>query len=288
MRIARPTILLSLALLACAAPAAAGPVANRIYPAPTAPLSLAGLPPGSALVRVRTADGLDLGGIAIAARDGMPTLLVFHGNASSAASTIAWFEPLAARGYGIVAAEYRGYSANPGKPDEAGLFADAAAFYALAKARAGGGPVWVVGHSLGAGAAFGLARRERLDALVTIGAFTRLRAAAPKIARAFLPDDYDNLGAVRLLDEPYLLVHGMADSTVSFREGEALHDAAGTAGKRGGSFAILGADHKPDGRLIALVMEAVASYLRTGRFDPAGLPPTIKLIPFGQSKPLNP
>jgi fermentation-respiration switch protein FrsA (DUF1100 family) len=281
-------ILAGSALLACAAPADAKGVRDRIYPAPTAPLSLAGLPKAATLVTVRTGDGFNLAGIAVPAKEGLPTLLVFHGNGSSASATIAWFEPAIAKGYGVVAAEYRGYSGNPGKPHEAGLFADARAFYAFAKARAGGAAVWVVGHSLGAGVAFGLAQQERLDALITIGAFTRLRAMAPKIARALVPDDYDNLGAVSRLDEPWFLIHGLADSVVSSREGERLHDAAGAAGKRGASFAILQADHKPDGRLIAAIADAIGSYLETGRYPAPAMPGTIKLIPFGQSRPLNP
>lgn len=285
------TIPFRLALAALAfglAPVAkAGPVQSRIYPAPEAPLSLAGLPEGAALVAVRTSDGLDLKGVAVPARAGMPTLLVLHGNGSSASDALRWLEPLAARGYGIVAAEYRGYSGNPGRPDEAGLTADAEAFYALARARSGALPVWVLGHSLGGGVAFDLARRERLDALITVGAFTRLRAMAPKIARAFVPDAYDNLAAVAALDEPYLLIHGLADSTVSFREGEALHDAAGKAGRRGASFAILGAGHKPDGAVVAAIADAARVWLDSGRFPLASLPAPVKLIPFGQSKPLN-
>jgi hypothetical protein len=114
-------LLLPALLLASAAPSAAGGVSERIYPAPKAPLSVAGLPAGAEVFTVLTRDNLKLTGIAVLPKAGMPTLLVFHGNGSSAAGTIAWFEPLVARGYGIVAAEYRGYSGNPGKPDEAGL-----------------------------------------------------------------------------------------------------------------------------------------------------------------------
>jgi hypothetical protein len=46
-----------------------------------------------------------------------------------------------------------------------------------------------------------LAGREKLDAVVTIGAFTRLREFVPKIARGFVSDRYDNLAAIAALDE---------------------------------------------------------------------------------------
>jgi pimeloyl-ACP methyl ester carboxylesterase len=274
-------------LLCFGQPAEAGPVSRRIYPAPTAPLSVSGLPAGTELVRVRTGDGLELTGLAVPARPGRPTLLVFHGNGSSAADSVRWLQPLAAQGFGLIAAEYRGYSGNPGEPDEAGLTADAEAFLALARPRAAGGPVWVVGHSLGAGVAFDLARRERLEALVTVGAFTRLRAMAPKLARAFVPDGYDNLAAVPALDEPWFLIHGSADSTVPLQMGEALHKAAGAAHRRGASFVVMGADHKPDGATMAAILACVAAHLAGAPLSPAGLPEAVKLVPFGQTRSLD-
>lgn len=274
--------------LLLAGPTAAGPIQNRIYPAPTKPLSLAGLPEGASLVAVRTSDGLDLKGVAVPARDASPTLLVFHGNASSAADAARWFAPLVAKGYGLVVAEYRGYSGNAGSPDEAGLMADAEAFLALARSRAAGAPVWVVGHSLGGGVALGLSKRHKLEAVITIGTFTRLRAMAPKLARALVPDHYDNKAAVAALDEPYFLVHGTADDVVPASEGEQLHRAAGAAGKIGASFVVMGADHRPRGDQIAAIIAAASVQLRTGAPRAESLPAEVKLVPFGQARPLNP
>jgi pimeloyl-ACP methyl ester carboxylesterase len=187
-----------------------------------------------------------------------------------------------------VAAEYRGYSRNPGRPDERGLGADADAFLALARQRAGEGPVWALGHSLGGGVAIGLARRAPLDALVTVGAFTRLRAMAPKVARAFVPDAYDNLAAVPRLTVPWILVHGNDDGTVPITEARTLHLAAGTARLRGGTFVVMGADHKPDGAVLLAVCDAVGRWLRDGAWPVASLPEAAKLLPFGETKPRNP
>ncbi|OYY88618.1 MAG: alpha/beta hydrolase [Sphingomonas sp. 28-66-16] len=268
--------------------ATAASVHDKIYPAPTAPLGLAGLPADATLVSVTTRDGLALKGIVRPARPGMPVLLVLHGNASSATGTIDWFAPARALGYGIVAAEYRGYSANPGRPDEAGLIADAEAFYALARQQAGGAPVYVIGHSLGGGVAFDLAQRHRLDALFTIGTFTRLRALVPTIARSFVPDDYRNEDAVAALDEPWFLIHGLRDATVPADEGNKLHRAATLAGRDGASFVVLAADHHPDGALIAAIIDAARTRLATGSYDPNTVPAGIKIVPFGASKPINP
>ncbi len=272
------------AVLPClllAAPAAAQ-VHGRIYPAPKAPLDLAGLPSAATLDTVLAADGLSLRGIEIPPRDGKPTLLVFHGNGSSAKRSVQWFAPLLEEGYGIVAAEYREYSGNPGKASEAGLAADADAFYGRALALAGTGRLIVIGHSLGGAVALGLATRRHLDALVTIGAFTRLRAMAPKLLRAAVPDEYDNEAAIAKIDEPFFLIQGTADDTVPWQQGEQLARVADAAHKPGAAFVIRDAGHAPDGAVLAIILRAIVARL-DGADGVAGatLPEAVRLMPFG-------
>lgn len=254
---------------------------ERIYPAPTAPLAPADLPAGAAIITVRTADGLTLKGVEIAPRDGKPTFLVFHGNGSAATRSMQWLAPLIAEGYGVVAAEYREYSGNPGRASEKGLAADADAFYARARVVAGGGRLIVVGHSLGGGVAFGLARRQRLDALVTIGTFTDLRTMAPAAARWMISDRYDNIGAIPTLDEPLYLIHGTADEVIPFAHGEALRQAAAAAHRTGALFTIQGAGHSPDGADISAILRAVAVKTQhPGAMVKVQLPETVRLTPF--------
>jgi hypothetical protein len=136
--------------------------------------------------------------------------------------------------------------------------------------------------------AFGLARRHRLDALVTVGTFTRLRAMAPAAARALVPNAYDNKASIPLLDEPYFLVHGLGDATIPSSQGEELHSAAGAARRRGASFVIIGADHKPKGEHILAILQTAGSALGSGKYPTASLPKEIKVVPFGQRAPINP
>ena len=263
-----------------ATPLLARSIHDRIYPAPTAPITNAVLPAGARLLTVTTADSLAITGAAVAARPGKPTLLVFHGNGSSAISTLDWVAPLIAQGYGVVAAEYRGYSGNPGRADEVSLARDADAFYGAARGLAGGGRLIVVGHSLGGGVAFGLATRQKLDALVTIGTFTSLRAMAPKIARAFIADDYDNLAAVPTLDEPLFIIHGTADETVPAQMGNALHNAAIASKREGFSLVIRGANHHPEGTTVAALIGLIATHLEHPDAPRPALPAGVDLYPF--------
>ncbi len=278
----RWTILLALVLTVLGVGVAAfGQVHQRVYPAPTARLSLSGLPEGSAFITVTAADGLMLKGIEVAPRPGMPTFLFFHGNGSAASDSIDWLSPLIAEGYGVVAAEYREYSGNPGRASEKGLAADADAFYARARQTAGAGKLIVVGHSLGGGVAFGLAGRQTLDALVTIGTFSSLHAMAPAIARPLLIDRYDNKAAVAKLDEPYFLIHGDADDVVPFAQGQALRAAAVAARRPGAMFAVHGAGHGPDAATLAMILTAInAKMAAGGGMARVALPAHVTLTPF--------
>jgi fermentation-respiration switch protein FrsA (DUF1100 family) len=263
------------ALLLVAVPACAGPVTSAIYPAPQAPLTLDGLPTSSRFVPVTTVDGLKLTGIIAPGKPDRPLLLLLHGNGSSAATALKLFAPLLDDGYGIFAAEYRGYSGNAGKPSEAGLVEDAAAFLAAARTQAAGRPIWIVGHSLGGGVGLALSRRTRLDLLVTIGTFTRIRDMAPSLARALVPNEYRNIDAVPVVDEPYYLVHGLRDQIVPWQQGEALHKAA--KGRAGGSFLIADGLHNPRGPDLRAIFAAIADR-QAGR-SPA-LPANLRWVPF--------
>lgn len=270
-------------------PAVAGavdPVRDRIYPAPQTPLGLDGLIDGARLESVRTADGLTLQGITVEGRADRPVVLVLHGNASSASGVAAWLRPVLDQGYGLVAAEYRGYSANPGTPGEEGLARDADAWMARTRQMAGNRPVWIVGHSLGGGVAMGLEARTDADLIVTIGTFTRLRDMVSGLARAVVPDAYRNLDRARTVRIPWFIVHGTADDTVPVRQGEQLHIAASEARRQGASLVIVNAGHRPEGETVASVFEAI----RTRSFDsppsPTHLPVDVKVIPFGQNRPL--
>ncbi|MEO1168860.1 MAG: alpha/beta hydrolase [Pseudomonadota bacterium] len=245
-------------------------VRDAIYHPPTAPLTLAGLPVDSEIVRAETTDGLTLSGVATPGSGDQPLLLLFHGNAASASGMLRWFAPLAESGFPIIAAEYRGYSGNPGTPTQRGLAADADAFLALARERAGERPVIVIGHSLGGGVAFDLSTRVRLDALVTIGAFTSTRDMAPAWGRGLVPDPYDSLAAIAGADEPVFLIHGRRDEVVPFDHMQRLARAAERADLTGAWIALDDANHVPAGEDIAGIVRHIADRLENpgGETDP--------------------
>lgn len=228
----------------------AGFVRDRIYkpePIVAAP-AWPGEPPRE--VSVRTSDGLTLRGYYWAPAAGKTDILVFfHGNGGNRDTAARVAAPLHENGHGLLIADYRGYSGNPGRPSEQGLIADGNAFLDLARQLQPDANVYLFGWSMGGAVALELAAREPVDGVVTLGAFTRLTDVAPGIARPFLPDRFDNLAAIGRVRAPLLLLlHGTEDRIVPYAHAERLRDAAGG---RAVLVTLRGAGHHLDFRVVA-------------------------------------
>ncbi len=136
----------------------------------TAPAD-AGLPEAQEVV-LDTADGERIIVWHVAPHADKPVVLDFHGNGGALRYRIARYRPLVADGFGLVAVSYRGYGGSSGRPSEDGLFEDANAAYAFAKARypAEGFVFW--GESLGTGVAVALAAVKPAARLVLEAPFS--------------------------------------------------------------------------------------------------------------------
>jgi fermentation-respiration switch protein FrsA (DUF1100 family) len=195
-----------------------------IYPAPPAQA----VPPGYSPVELHTDDGLALVAGYRPAADDLPTVLFFHGNAMVWPEGAWLLEPLAARGYGVLLAEYRGYNGNPGRPSEQGLYSDARAALAwLASEGVPPGDVVLVGLSVGSGPAVQLASETRPRALVLVSPLASLPAAAAAAypwlpAKWLVRDEYDNLAKLAVVEVPILILHGEADELIPLEHAEAL------------------------------------------------------------------
>jgi len=209
-----------------------------MYPAPphTADPPEAGVPE-MVEVWVRTADGLDLRGWHRAAPSGGPTLVYLHGNAGSLAVCAEKLRPYLDAGLGVLMLAWRGYSGNPGRPYEAGLYADGrAALDLLAGAGVVAGDVVLYGESLGTGIAVHLARERAqagtpVRALVLEASYASMAEAAqanyPWLpARWLVRDRYDSLAKIAAVGTPTLILHGERDAVVPVGHARLLHAAA--------------------------------------------------------------
>lgn len=201
---------------------------SRIYkpdPMPSNPTWADGPPPET--LKVTTDDGLELKGYRWSATQANHvTLVFFHGNAGNRFTAAQLAAPLRRGDAEIIIASYRGYGDNPGKPSEQGLFNDGRAFMKAARASKSR-RLFVFGFSLGGAVALRMAASEPVDAVVTLGTFSSIRALAPPLLRGMIPNQYDSLSAIKRIDAPTLILHGSADQTIPYKEAERLDEAAG-------------------------------------------------------------
>lgn len=203
------------------------------FPSPQRPALSAAAAEYYSEVTLTTADGLDLlAWYAPPGHDQAAVLVYFHGNAELIGDRAGKLVPYLEAGHGALLVEYRGYGGNPGRPSEAGLYADGhAALDWLAGHGVAAARVVVYGSSLGSGVAVELAASRKLAALVLEAPFTSL-VAVGKRAYPWLPvrllthDRFDSLAKMPRLEAPIFIVHGEDDSIVPAAMGRAILAAA--------------------------------------------------------------
>lgn len=159
------------------------------------------------------------------------TAIVLHGNAGHVGHRRRYADVLTPLGLRVILAEYPGYGPRAGAIDETALVADAAETIALAH-RLHGGPLLLIGESLGSGVAAAAAARrpDALAGLLLILPWDRLAHVAshhyPWLPAGWLlRDRYDSAKHLAGFTRPVLVAVAGQDEIVPARYGIALHAA---------------------------------------------------------------
>ena len=162
-----------------------------------------------------------------------PTILFSHGNAGNISHRIGNVKLLLDCGLQVFIYDYRGYGRSGGRPSEAGLYQDGLAAYDYLVDRKRISPERIIpfGRSLGAAVAVEIATRRDIRSLIIESAFTSTKDMAKnmflfQLLSPFLPHHYNNLGKIKSITVPKLIIHGEADEIVPFRMGQRLYEAA--------------------------------------------------------------
>jgi len=206
------------------------------FPARSLPTPTQAGVPDMGVVTLRTDDGLDLKAW-FKVPDGsgdkaQPTIVYFHGNGGGIAIRGARVRPYLDRGFGVLLVEYRGYSENPGSPNEEGLYADGRA--ALAFVQSQGillDQIVLLGESLGSGVAVQLATEFDVGAVVLEAPFTSTVDVAAGAywflpVRLLMKDRFDSISKIGRVRAPLFMMHGERDRVVPTRLGRRLFAAA--------------------------------------------------------------
>jgi len=188
-------------------------------------------------VEITTDDGLNLGAYWIPPRDDRrPVILFLNGNAGNREGRASFARAVAARGFGVLLWDYRGYADNPGSPTEAHLIADARAVRRFLDGQVDASRVVYFGESLGAAVAVALATTDPPRALILrspfFSTFDVARVHYPFIpARWLLRDGWRSDLRIARIDCPLLVLAGDADGIVPPEQSRRLFEAAGAARK---------------------------------------------------------
>lgn len=235
---------------------------------PVAPPS-AGLAPGLQDVRLQAVDGVELHAWYWPAEG--PAILFLHGNAGDRSHRWELVRALHARGFAVLALDYRGYGGSGGTPSEVGLYRDAEAAAGWLAER-GHARVAYVAESLGTGVAVELAVRRPPVALVLEAPFDGLvevgRHHFPWLpVRWLLRDRFASAAKIPKVTAPLLVIHGDRDEVVPQARGRALFDAA-TEPKQW--LGVPGAGHNDlRSRMGERYYDAVEGFLRAALEGPA-------------------
>ena len=159
------------------------------------------------------------------------TIVVFHGNAGTAASRRYYIDALNSRGYRVVLAEYPGYGGRTGELSEESFIADARRTAIRAKEEFGG-PLYLWGESMGCGVASALAKDPELDprGIVMLTPWDSLlnegKALFPWLpVRLFMKDTYDNVANLSGYKGPVAVIMSGKDEVIPNRLTERLYES---------------------------------------------------------------
>lgn len=159
------------------------------------------------------------------------TAIIFHGNAGHAGHRQFYAHVLTRLGLRVILAEYPAYGPRGGELGEKSLVGDAEQTIALAQ-RMYGGPMLIIGESLGAGvaAAASVRQREAIAGLLLITPWDRMEHVAahhyPLLpVKWLMRDHYDSATHLASFGRPVLVAIAAKDSIVPPQFGKALFDA---------------------------------------------------------------
>lgn len=180
----------------------------------------------------------DYRGFVSAADVGGPkgTIVVFHGNGGIAADRGYYLKDLGALGYHVILAEYPGYGGRKGEVGEKAFVRDAGETVRLASEQHGG-PLFLLGESLGCGVAAAVAKVTpvKIDGIVLVTPWDTLVSIAKEKfpllpVRLLLTDRYDTIGNLRSFKGRIAIVGAGMDDVIPLAHARNLYDSLpGTA-----------------------------------------------------------
>lgn len=172
-----------------------------------------------------------------------PVILFFHGNGEIVEDYLDLAMIYLQLGFNFFPADYRGYGRSTGNPTVTAMLRDAHVIFEYVrgwmKEQGYGGPLIVMGRSLGSASALELASSytEKIDGLIIESGFAytqsilRILGIHMDAIGIREEDGFRNLDKMRTFGKPTLVIHAERDQILPFADGEALFEACPAADK---------------------------------------------------------
>ena len=160
------------------------------------------------------------------------TIVYFHGNAGKLENRIYKLNHFKDMDVNFLIISWRGFSGNPGKPSEKGLYKDGKSAIAwLKNIGLVEKDIILYGESLGTGVATQIAQNKKFAGLILETPFTSMVDAAKNFypyipVGLILKDRYENDKKIKNINIPILVMHGEADQIVPFKMGKKIYKIA--------------------------------------------------------------
>ncbi len=193
---------------------------------------------------IPAADGMIIGGRFYEAGAASPTMLFFHGNGE----IVADYEDLAPfflkLGANFLPVDYRGYGKSTGSPTVTGMMRDCHFIFDFVKnylkEKGFGGPVVVMGRSLGSASALELASSypSEVAGLIIESGFAfivplmKLLGIRPSMIGVTDESAFAHTAKIAAYAGPLLVIHAENDHIIPFSDGRALFEASASREKR--------------------------------------------------------
>jgi uncharacterized protein len=165
-------------------------------------------------------------------------VIVFHGNAGTAADRVLYVKALGALGYRVILAEYPRYGGRKGTLGEKPFVHDGVETVRLAFEQFGG-PLFLLGESLGAGVAAAVAKETSvtIDGVILITPWDRLASVAQSKypflpVRLLLTDTYDTIDNLRSFKGRIVVVGAGRDEIIPIEHANNLYRSFSSAAKK--------------------------------------------------------
>lgn len=160
------------------------------------------------------------------ATPGMPTILWTHGNAEDIGLLSPIFEEFHSLGLGVLAYDYPGYGLSTGTAKEKTCYqaADMVWDHMTGKLNIHEKDIVLLGQSVGSGPTIYLAEKHQSSSVVLIAPLTSVYRVGVKYP-IFPFDQFPNIGRIKNVSSPLLVLHGEQDSVIPQNHGQRLIDA---------------------------------------------------------------